>query len=55
MTDELGLDAETVNHRVDEALAMVRIEHTGRANCPHHLSGKKKRVAIAGVIAMEPE
>ncbi len=51
----LGLDAETVNHRVDEALAMVGIEHL-RERVPHHLSGgEKKRVAIAGVIAMEPQ
>jgi cobalt/nickel transport system ATP-binding protein len=51
----LGLDQETVHHRVDEALAMVGIEHL-RERVPHHLSGgEKKRVAIAGVIAMEPQ
>jgi cobalt/nickel transport system ATP-binding protein len=51
----LGLDPETVHHRVDEALAMVGIEHQ-RERVPHHLSGgEKKRVAIAGVIAMEPQ
>jgi len=51
----LGLEAEVVNHRVDEALGMVGIEHL-RERVPHHLSGgEKKRVAIAGVIAMEPQ
>jgi cobalt/nickel transport system ATP-binding protein len=51
----LALDEETVSHRVDEALAMVGIEHL-RDRVPHHLSGgEKKRVAIAGVIAMEPQ
>jgi cobalt/nickel transport system ATP-binding protein len=51
----LGLDDETVRHRVEEALAMVGIEHL-RERVPHHLSGgEKKRVAIAGVIAMEPQ
>jgi cobalt/nickel transport system ATP-binding protein len=51
----LGLDAETVSHRVEEALAMVGIEHL-KDRVPHHLSGgEKKRVAIAGVIAMEPQ
>ena len=51
----LGLDAETVSHRVREALAMVGIEHL-KERVPHHLSGgEKKRVAIAGVIAMEPQ
>jgi cobalt/nickel transport system ATP-binding protein len=51
----LGLDEETIHHRVHEALKVVGIEHlAGRV--PHHLSGgEKKRVAIAGVIAMEPE
>jgi len=51
----LGLDEETIHHRVHEALKIVGIEDlAGRV--PHHLSGgEKKRVAIAGVIAMEPE
>jgi cobalt/nickel transport system ATP-binding protein len=51
----LGLDPETIHHRVHEALRVVGIDHlAGRV--PHHLSGgEKKRVAIAGVIAMEPE
>jgi len=51
----LGLDAETIEHRVDEALGLLGIEHLANRP-PHHLSGgEKKRVAIAGVIAMEPQ
>ncbi|MFA5295750.1 MAG: ATP-binding cassette domain-containing protein [Methanoregulaceae archaeon] len=51
----LGLDEETVNHRVHEALKIVGIEDLAH-RVPHHLSGgEKKRVAIAGVIAMEPQ
>ncbi len=51
----LGLDAETIHHRVDEALRITGIEHIAD-RVPHHLSGgEKKRVAIAGAIAMEPE
>lgn len=51
----LGLDEETITHRVHEALRVVGIEHLAK-RVPHHLSGgEKKRVAIAGVIAMEPE
>jgi cobalt/nickel transport system ATP-binding protein len=51
----LGLDEETVHHRVEEALRLVGIEDLAH-RVPHHLSGgEKKRVAIAGVIAMEPE
>ena len=51
----LGLDQETIHHRVHEALRLVGIEDLAH-RVPHHLSGgEKKRVAIAGVIAMEPE
>ena len=51
----LGLDDETIHHRVHEALRLVGIEDLAH-RVPHHLSGgEKKRVAIAGVIAMEPE
>jgi cobalt/nickel transport system ATP-binding protein len=51
----LGLDPETIHHRVHEALRLVGIEDLAH-RVPHHLSGgEKKRVAIAGVIAMEPE
>jgi cobalt/nickel transport system ATP-binding protein len=51
----LGLDEETIEHRVDAALRMVGLEHI-RERVPHHLSGgEKKRVAIAGIIAMEPQ
>jgi cobalt/nickel transport system ATP-binding protein len=51
----LGLDEETIHHRVHEALKITGIEDLAQ-RVPHHLSGgEKKRVAIAGVIAMEPE
>ncbi len=51
----LGLDAGTVRARVAAALDAVGLrEHAGRA--VHRLSfGQKKRVCIAGVLAMEPE
>ena len=51
----LGLDDETIHHRVHEALKIMGIEELAE-RVPHHLSGgEKKRVAIAGAIAMEPE
>jgi cobalt/nickel transport system ATP-binding protein len=51
----MGLDDETIQHRVTEALRIVGIEHLAN-RVPHHLSGgEKKRVAIAGIIAMEPQ
>lgn len=51
----LGLDNGTVRHRVDEALHAVGM--TPCADKPvHNLSyGQKKRVCIAGVLAMRPE
>ncbi len=50
----LGLEDSTVQQRVAAALAAMRI--TDLANCPpHSLSfGQRKRVAIAGLLAMHP-
>lgn len=51
----LGMDAPAAEARAREALQMTGIAGlAGRA--PYHLSaGEKKRVAIAGILAMEPE
>ena len=51
----LGLSTEEVQDRVEDALA--RVGMTGyEKTAPHHLSGgQKKRVAIAGILAMKPE
>lgn len=51
----LGLDNKTVRSRVEEALAAVDLEKC--ADKPvHALSyGQKKRVCIAGVLAMQPD
>lgn len=50
----MGLDADEVARRVDRAADQVGI--TGLLKRPiHHLSyGQKKRLSIAGVLAMEP-
>lgn len=51
----LGLDEATVRRRVAEALAAVGMSEAAERPV-HHLSfGQKKRVCIAGVLAMEPE
>lgn len=51
----MGLPPAEVKRRVDEALAAVQMEDY-RDRPPYHLSyGQKKRVAIAGVLAMGPE
>ncbi|WP_367344536.1 energy-coupling factor ABC transporter ATP-binding protein [Methanomethylovorans sp.] len=51
----MGLSEKEVDSRVREALELVSM--TGLENrSPHHLSGgQKKRVAIAGILAMRPE
>lgn len=50
-----GLAREEIEKRVYEALQAVGMWDF-RAKAPHHLSyGQKKRVAIAGVLAMNPE
>ena len=51
----MGLDIEEVNARVSEALVSVEmVEYADKP--PHFLSmGQKKRVAIAGILAMQPD
>jgi cobalt/nickel transport system ATP-binding protein len=51
----LGLSKEEVQERVDEALERVGMQEY-KKKAPHHLSGgQKKRVAIAGILAMKPK
>jgi len=51
----LGLTPHDAMHKAEDALHQVGMEHAiGKA--PYHLSaGEKKRVALAGVLAMDPE
>jgi energy-coupling factor transport system ATP-binding protein len=51
----LGLDEEEIRQRVRESLALLGVEDLA-ARSPFALSGgEKRRVAIAGVLAMGPE
>ena len=51
----LKLPMDEVQSRVEEALKRVGMEGFEKRT-PHHLSGgQKKRVAIAGILAMKPE
>jgi cobalt/nickel transport system ATP-binding protein len=51
----LGLAREQVEERVRSCLALVDME-SAAGKAPYHLSaGEKRRVALAGVLAMEPE
>lgn len=52
----LGLEKEEVEKRAAEALKMVGLDETFYKQSPFELSGgQKRRVAIAGVLAMKPE
>ena len=52
----MGLKAEEIDRRVREAAAIVGLTEAQLEVSPFDLSGgQKRRVAIAGVIAMEPE
>jgi cobalt/nickel transport system ATP-binding protein len=51
----MGLSKDEVEKRVKEALSRVGMEGFEKKP-PHHLSGgQKKRVAIAGILAMKPK
>lgn len=53
----LGLDQEEITKRVKRSMEMVGLDYeTYRHKSPFDLSGgQKRRVAIAGVVAMEPK
>ena len=51
----MGLSAERINERVNDALVQVGLDGMG-AKAPHHLSaGQKRAAAIATILAMSPE
>ena len=52
----MGLDADQVKQRVENAVAFVGLSHDILKQSPFDLSGgQKRRVAIAGIMAMQPE
>ena len=52
----MGLDRDEIDRRVRRAAGFVGLSEATLAKSPFELSGgQKRRVAIAGVIAMEPE
>lgn len=54
--ENMGLNQQQVKQRVEEALSIVGIDQTMYQKSPFDLSGgQKRRVAIAGVLAMQPE
>jgi len=52
----LGLSRDEVHRRVDDAMAQVGLDEAFKDRLPFHLSGgEKRRVAIAGILAMNPQ
>lgn len=53
----LGLNEEEINNRVKEAMEIVKLDYQSlKDRSPFELSGgQKRRVALAGVIAMKPK
>ncbi|MBM4055961.1 MAG: ATP-binding cassette domain-containing protein [Planctomycetes bacterium] len=51
----LGLAKEEIEQRVEDALALVNMSNYGGKSVGYLSYGQKKRVCIAGVLAMKPE
>jgi len=52
---QMGLDESAVADRVFDCLELLEIEHLA-LRAPHHLSeGEKRKVALASVLALNPE
>lgn len=54
---QIGISGDELDHAVREAIALTGLDYDKVAECsPFELSGgQKRRVAIAGVLAMKPE
>jgi biotin transport system ATP-binding protein len=53
--ENLGLDRETIDRRVERALAAVNMDGRGDEAVDRLSGGERARVAIAGALAMEPD
>lgn len=53
--ENLGLEPDEINNRVDGALKSVRMWNQSDVATGRLSGGQKQRVAIAGVLAMEPD
>jgi len=53
--ENLGLSSEGVKERVDFALEAVGLRHLAQKPCHRLSGGEKRRVAIAGVLAMRSQ
>ena len=53
--ENLGLSQEEISHRVEWALRVMKLEELAEKPCYLLSGGEKKRLAIAGVLAMKPQ
>ena len=53
--ENMGLSAQKVSERVDYALRVMGLEKLSEKPCYLLSGGEKRRLAIAGVLAMDPE
>lgn len=53
--ENLGLSEKEINHRVAWALRVMKLEGLAEKPCYLLSGGEKKRLAIAGVLAMRPQ
>jgi len=53
--ENMGLSAEKISQRVDHALRVMGLEGLSEKPCYLLSGGEKRRLAIAGVLAMDPE
>ena len=53
--ENLGLPEEEIHQRLDWALRVMNLNHLAQKPCYLLSGGEKKRLAIAGVLAMRPE
>ncbi len=53
--ENLGLDREKIDRRVNEALDAVRMSGRGEERIDRLSGGEQARVAIAGALAMQPD
>ncbi len=52
--ENMGLDSTEIQERVDHALDLVGLQALAQKSCHLLSGGEKRRVAIAGVLAMQP-
>ncbi len=52
--ENLGLDRDEIRRRVDDALARLKISHLHERQTHYLSGGEKQKVALAGVLAMQP-